>query len=228
MPRAARIDLPGIPHHLITRGNNRSTCFFRDQDRRIYLRYLGEAAAAAECEIHAFTLMSNHVHLLATGRSGGAISRMMHLVGTRYARYVNGVQGRTGSLYEGRFKSGPVETARYFLTCMRYIELNAVRAGMVAAPRDYEWSSFPQNALGAPRGWLCPHPEYLRLGKEASHREGAYRELFDRPFDERDLASIRAHIQQSRALGSEAFRAALGAMLRRDVGVVPVGRPPGA
>jgi putative transposase len=225
MPRAARIDLPGIPQHLISRGHNRATCFFRDQDRRIYLRYLSEAAAANECDIHAFTLMGNHVHLLATGRSGGAISRMMHVLGTRYARHVNEARDRSGSLYEGRFKSSPIESSRYFLTCMRYIELNAVRAGMVARPEDYAWSSFPQNAIGDPFGWLCPHAEYLGLGKNAVERRTAYRDLFARPFDDRDLAAIRAHIQKSRALGSEAFRSALGAALRREVGIVPVGRP---
>jgi putative transposase len=225
MPRAARIDLPGIPQHLIVRGHNRATCFFRDQDRRLYLRYLAEAATASECDIHAFTLMGNHVHLLATGRSGGAISRMMHVVGTRYARYVNGTRGRSGSLYEGRFKSSPVESARYFLTCMRYIELNAVRAGMVAGPEDYGWSSFAQNAMGEPRGWLCPHPEYLRLGKDSVERLKAYRELFAQPLDDRDLAAIRAHIQKCRALGSDAFRNALGATLQREVGIVPLGRP---
>lgn len=225
MPRPNRIDIPGAPQHLWARGNNRLPCFFRDQDRRIYLRYLEEAATDSESEVYAFVLMTNHVHLLAAGRKGGAISRMMQSVGRRYARYVNDTHGRTGALYEGRFRSSLVQTERYFLTCMRYIELNPVRAGMVGSPGQYAWSSFSQNALGAPRGWLAAHPEYLRLGKDAEERAAAYRDLFSRPISDEDMAAIRVHVRKNRALGSDRFREAVGATLGRNVGIVSPGRP---
>jgi putative transposase len=225
MPRSPRIDLAGLAHHVRARGNNHARCFFRDQDCRIYLRHLSETACENGCDIHAFVLMTNHVHLLATGRRQGAISRMMQCLGRRYVRYVNDTHGRSGTLYEGRFKSGPVETERYFLTCMRYIELNPVRAGMVAAPQDYCWSSFAQNALGEPHEWLAPHPEYLRLGKDAAERTRAYRELFAQPFDPLDLAAIREHTRKGRALGGDTFRQGLEATLGRAIGIAPLGRP---
>ena len=225
MPRPHRIDLPGVPQHLWARGNNRLPCFFRDQDRRIYLRYLAEAAADSESEVYAFVLMTNHVHLLATGRKGGAISRMMQSVGRRYARYVNDTHGRTGALYEGRYRSSLVQTEHYFFTCMRYIEENPVRARMVESPEQYAWSSFLQNALGEPRGWLTAHPEYLRLGKDVEERAAAYRALFSKPISDEDLAAIRVHVRKNRALGSDRFREAVAATLGRNVGIVPQGRP---
>jgi putative transposase len=209
----------------MARGNNRTSCFFRDQDRRIYLRYLEEAARENHCEIYAFVLMTNHVHLLAAGLARGAISRMMQSVGRRHARYVNDTHGRTGALYDGRFKSSLIQTERYFLTCMRYIELNPVRAGMVKSPDQYAWSSFSQNALETPRGWLTAHPEYLRLGRDAKERASVYRNLFSQPLSDEDLAAIRLHARKNRALGSDEFRDALRATLGRDVGIVSQGRP---
>jgi putative transposase len=228
MARTLRIDMPGVPQHLITRGNDRAPCFFEDADRQVYLRCLAQAAGVTGCDLHAYVLMTNHVHLLATGNTGGAVSRMMQVVGTRYARYVNRTYGRTGTLFEGRFKSSLVDSERYFMTCMCYIELNPVRAGMVNAPATYPWSSFGDNACGAPSGLLTPHPEYLRLGNDPAFRLRAYRSLFDTPFDETKLAEIRRHIQRNRALGGDAFRRAIEATLGRCVGIVARGRPPRA
>jgi putative transposase len=226
MARSTRIDMPGLPQHLITRGNDRAPCFFEDADRQVYLRCLAQAADATGCDLHAYVLMTNHVHLLATGNTGGAVSRMMQVVGTRYARYVNRTYGRTGTLFEGRFKSSLIESERYFMTCMTYIELNPVRARMVVAPGTYPWSSFRDNACGAPSGLLTPHPEYLRLGSHAEDRLRAYCSLFDTPFDAAKLEEIRRHIQRNRALGGDAFRRAIEAMLGRCVGIVPPGRRP--
>src|SRR2546422_6579877 len=161
MPPSPRIDVPGFPQHLIARGNNRGPCFFNDRDRRVFLKYLGEACVIHECDVHALVLMTNHVHLLATGKRPGSISRTMQSVERRYSRYVNSAYGRTGTLYDGRFKSSIVETGAYFLACMRYIELNPVRAGMVAMPADFAWSSFRQNSSGLPKGLITAHAEYL-------------------------------------------------------------------
>jgi len=226
MPRLPRIDLPGYPQHLVARGNNRSDFFFKDKDRRVFLRYLREAASDADCDIHAFVLMTNHVHLLATGSAQGAISRMMQAVGRRYARYINRIYGRTGTLFEGRFKSSLVDAQRYFLACMRYIELNPVRAGIVSHPSEYPWSSFRQNASGAPVGLLKPHSEYMQLAEHSAARARAYRALFEKPLGDTELSAIRRHVKKDRVLGGDDFQRKLEAMLQRPVAIVPPGRRP--
>ena len=210
------------------RGNNRSPCFFSDQDRFVYLRYLEEAARATDCDLHAYVLMSNHVHLLVTGREAGAISRLMQSIGRRYARYINHVHGRTGTLFEGRFKSSLVESQRYFFTVMRYIELNPVRAGMVDHPGQYPWSSFRQNSSGAPGGLLSVHPEYDLLGRDREARRRAYLALFDLPMDDETLQEIRTHASKSRALGSKEFRESISNQLGRPAGIVRPGRKKGS
>jgi putative transposase len=225
MPRPTRIDVPGLPQHLYARGNNRSPFFFTDLDRRVFLRYLKEAARDNGCDVHAFVLMTNHFHLLATGNARGALSRMMQAVGRRYVAYVNRAYGRTGTLFEGRFKASVVETERYFLTCMRYIELNPVRAHMAANPRDYPWSSFRKNASGAPSGWLVPHCAYLALGDCPSERGRVYRSLFEAPVPDHALAEIREHVGRNCALGSEAFQQALEVTLGRRVRIARVRKP---
>jgi len=199
--------------------------FFSDKDRVVFLRHLGEACSDNRCGLHAFVLMTNHVHLLATGYSGGAISLTMRDVGRRYVQYFNGEYERTGTLYEGRFKSSLVETTRYFLTCMRYIELNPVRAGIVTHPADYSWSSFCQNASGDPSGLVVAHAEYLQLGANPRNRGEAYRRLFDEAIGDDQLAAIRNSAQKSRALGSEAYCDALEATLAESVRAKPQGRP---
>ena len=153
------------------------------------------------------------------------ISRMMQDVGRAYVRYVNSRHTRTGALYEGRFKSSVVETSRYFLACMRYIELNPVRAHIVSHPARFPWSSFAQNITGDPSGLLTPHPEYLSLGFHPHQRAAAYARLFEGQIDEQDLIAIRQSAQQGCALGGERFCKAVGATLRRTVGFVPQGRP---
>jgi putative transposase len=225
MARFPRIDLPGVPQHLMARGNNKARCFYDDHDRQVYLRYLVEAAHTAGCDLHAYVLMSNHVHLLATGHDAGGISLMMQAVGRRFARHVNDVHGRTGTLYEGRFKSSLVETERYFLTCMRYIELNPVRAGMVADPGQFPWSSHRENASGSPSGLLSPHAEYLRLGDDSHARGLAYRALFETPLQGVELAAIRQHAEKNRVLGGEAFQRRIELLLGHPARVVRPGRP---
>ena len=164
MPRPRRIDAPGYPQHVVQRGNNRQRVFFADGDRVAYLRLLCHHADQQHCRVHAYVLMDNHVHLLATPDLCGGLSRMMQAVNRTYVRRVNDRQGRTGTLWEGRFHSTVVDTDRYLLACQRYIELNPVRAGKVAHPGDYRWSSYRANARGRPNALLEPHSAFERMG----------------------------------------------------------------
>ena len=148
MARHPRLDLPGIPQHVVQRGNDRQACFAAPIDCGQYLQELREAAAKHGCAIHAYVLMTNHVHLLATPAEAGAMSRMMQAVGRRYVGSFNARYRRTGTLWEGRFKAALVGPSAYALACYRYIELNPVRASMVADPADYPWTSYQANALG--------------------------------------------------------------------------------
>ncbi len=210
---------------MIVRGNDRQAIFFSDDDRSFFLKCLGDARSQRRCEVHAFVLMPNHVHLLATGTAPMGVSRMMQDVGRAYVKYVNSRHKRTGALYEGRFKSSVIETSRYFLACMRYIELNPVRAHIVSHPARFRWSSHGQNVTGDPSGLLTPHPEYLSLGFDPGQRAAAYVRLFDGQLAEPDLKAIRQSARQGCALGGERFCEAVAATLRRPVGFVPQGRP---
>jgi putative transposase len=223
MARLSRIDVPDVPQHLIVRGCNRCDLFRDETDRWIFMNRLEKALTEWGCDLHAYVFMSNHVHLLATGREYGAISRMMHLVETRFARFVNLRHQRTGPLFEGRFHSSLVDSATYFLTCMQYIELNPVRAGMVAHPSQHGWSSYRANAGGSPSGLLAPHDLYLNLGEDPAARAREYVRLFDEPITETQLAAIRSSARRSRALGSPAFLERMERELGRPVGVTPHG-----
>jgi putative transposase len=223
MARLPRIDVPGLPQHLIIRGNNRCVFLDGDVERYLFLKFLGDAAVMRDCDLHAYVLMSNHVHLLATGHCHGELSAMMQSVGRRFARFFNLRHERTGTLFEGRFKSSPVDTDRYFLTCMRYIESNPVRAGMVDHPGQWPWSSFRQNAGGCPSGLLTAHAVYSGLGVDPAARAAAYAALFDQPISHKDLEAIRISAQMDRAFGSPEFLDRLQAQLRRPVGVTPHG-----
>ena len=225
MPRPPRLDVPGLPQHLVARGHDRKECFRREFDRAVYLRYLREALDKSECEVHAYVLMTNHVHLLATGRKPRSISRLMQFVGRRYCRYVNRVYGRTGALFEGRFKSSLVDSEAYLLACMRYIELNPVRAGMVDHPAGYSWSSFRENASGDPSGLVAPHLEYLRLGGDRGARRAAYTALLNQPLDPNQLREIRHASAKNGVLGDQSFQEALELELDREVAIVAPGRP---
>jgi len=208
------------------RGNDRQPIFFSDSDRLFFLDRLAEAGARRDCDIHAFVLMSNHVHLLATPHAEHSTSLAMQDLGRAYVARVNKVHGRTGSLYEGRFRSSIVETARYFLACMRYIEMNPVRAGMARWPGSYEWSSYGQNKTGEPTGLITPHAEYLNLAREAAERARAYARLFEAAQSDEELEAFRKGARQGKAVGSESFRRGLEGLLRRPVAFVPRGRPP--
>jgi putative transposase len=225
MARQPRIDLPGIAQHIIQRGNNRTACFFSDDDHRHYLEWLSLAAEKYGGSVHAYVLMTNHVHLLATGAEVGALGRMMQSLGRRYVRYVNSSYRRSGTLWEGRYKSGLIDSDRYLLTCYRYIELNPVRAGIVKLPGEYRWSSFNLNANGIKDDVITPHATYLSLGKSDAARLSAYRRLFRNVIDNDDIQTIRDHVNQGKVLGSEAFKNRIEAILNRRVRLARPGRP---
>jgi putative transposase len=170
MPRKPRFFLSGVPVHVVQRGNNRQAIFFEAGDYRAYHGWLKAGARRYRCAIHTHVLMTNHVHLLITPEDAQAVSRMMQYVGRRYVPYINYEYGRTGTLWEGRFKSSAVDSQAYLLTCMRYIELNPVRAGMVKAPGDYRWSSYGANALGDSDDLVTPHGLYTALGADGEAR----------------------------------------------------------
>jgi len=225
MARLPRIDVPGIPQHLIVRGNNRCTIFRDDADRMIYLGFLEGALRTCACDLHAFVLMTNHVHLLVTGQVDGEISELMQIVGHKFARLMNLRWGRTGTLFEGRFRSCPVESETYLLACMRYIELNPVRAGMVQQPADYPWSSFFANASGNPGLPVVAHEVYRQLGANPEERGLRYRQLVAAGIPGGELERIRTSARQGRALGNENFGNRLQASLGRPVAPTMPGRP---
>lgn len=225
VPRLARLRLAGMPLHVIQRGNNRVACFLGDADRLVYLSMLRELSKLFATDLHAYVLMTNHVHLLATPRQRDNVSLLMKHLGQRYVQYFNRTHHRTGSLWEGRFKSSIVECDAYLLTCQRYIELNPVRAGMVKDPGDYPWSSFRANALGNPGGLLAAHPTYLTLGRSPQSRARNYLSLFDEPLSAEGLKQIREAVNGGFALGGKGFVAILERLMERRVSRGRAGRP---
>jgi putative transposase len=192
---------------VIQRGNNRSPCFAADGDYLTYLGYLRHLSLKYCCEIHAFCLMTNHVHLLLTPGSVGACARLMRDLGRCYVRYFNRRYARSGTLWEGRFRSCLVESADYVLACYRYIELNPVRARMTDHPAGYLWSSFAINAGMRSDPLVHPHSEYLALAQVDSVRYAAYRALFESEFDESLLEAIRDATNGGLPLASEELKA---------------------
>ena len=184
MARQPRIDLPGIAQHLVQRGNDSQPCFFRDIDHIRHLQELRELSIEGACDVHAYVLMTNHVHLLVTPFQSGAISRLMQPLGRQYVRCTNDTYTRTGRLWEGRYKSHLVANDEQLLRCYRYIELNPVRAGMVPHAGDYRWSSYHRNALGRADPLISPHVCYSGLARSEAERLHAYRELAQQARDE--------------------------------------------
>jgi putative transposase len=227
MARPPRLDLVDIPQHIVQRGNDRALCFRDDTDRRGYLAALGQMALRYGCAIHAYVLMNNHVHLLVTPAVVGAVSRMMQAIGSWYVPEFNLRHGRTGTLWEGRYRSCLVDTDSYLLACYRYIELNPVRAAIVAKPWEYRWSSYAVNAGAASSSFIRPHETFLALGETPAERGQRYRELFHSGLPDAQLREIRAYTQQQRALGSTRFQMKVGAQVGRCVALRPNHRPPG-
>jgi putative transposase len=208
------------------RGNNRQDCFFDNEDRLACLELLGHTARRRGCEIHACVLMTNHVHILATPAVADGISRLMQDVGREYVRYINSTYRRSGTLFEGRFKSSLVDSARYCLACYRYIELNPVRAAMVASPDGYRWSSHHCNAFGQEDGLITAHEEWMTLGMDSHSRCAAYRALFDQSPQDSMLKQIRYTNRKGLPLGSESFKNEVESQLQIKLGTGKAGRPP--
>lgn len=223
--RRPRLELPGIPLHITHRGVNRGATFIDDEDFASYLQALDECSRGQGVAVHGYVLMTNHVHLLVSAETGGAVSRMMQALGRRYVRAFNARYGRTGTLWEGRYKSCLVDSARYLLACLRYIELNPVRAAMVAQPWEHRWSSVHAHLGLRADVCLTPHPGYLALGGGASERSAAYRCLLMETLSDDVLVDIRSHMRQERALGSPAFQSMVEKALNRPVELRPHGRP---
>ena len=216
MSRLGRYFLPGQPLHVIQRGNDRAAIFFDDEDRTLYRAWLVEAAARYGLSVHAYVLMTNHVHLLATPEDAESLPRTMQSLGRRYVRHINNAYRRTGTLWEGRYRAAPIDAEDYFLACCRYIELNPVRARMVAHPRDYSgtggpWSSWHAHAQGASDPLAVDHP--------------IYRALFRAALSEEFVGELRAATNGGWALGGERFKRKIAKGAGRRAEPLPAGRP---
>ena len=225
MARLPRYNLPGQPQHVILRGNNRSIIFVADEDYHFFIECLKSAAAQHGCAIHAYVLMTNHVHLLMTPEREDSIGKALQSIGRRYVQYFNYTQKRTGTLWEGRYKATLIDSVRYLLTCYRYIELNPVRANMVAHPREYPWSSYPCHAEGSFDKLITDHELYVNLGEEKEERQAAYRALFKTHVSEATLVAIRDSTNKGWALGNDRFMEEVASAVSRRAAPLPKGRP---
>lgn len=225
MPRKPRMYLPGMPCHIIQRGNNREATFFADQDYLFYLECLYDASIRYGVSIHAYVLMTNHVHLLMTPHTKDSISLLMQSLGRRYVQYVNQEYRRTGTLWEGRHKASLVDADNYLLICSRYIEMNPVSANMVKNPSEYRWSSFMYNAHGKPDKLICSHNIYNGLGTNNAARQEAYRLLFNIVIDDAKIKLIRNATKFSMLTGDSRFKEQVECALNRKIGQDYRGRP---
>ena len=215
MARLPRLNLPNIPQHVIQRGHNREASFFADNDYVVYLDKLKDYGQKYQVSIHSYVLMTNHVHLLMTPETEKGVSQLMQALGRYYVRYINQTYKRTGTLWEGRYKSTLVDSDNYFLTVSRYIELNPVRAGMVDHPSAYTWSSYQHNAIGKLIKLITPHMLYLALGKTDKARQNQYQALFENKISDVTLEEIRASINRAWVLGDDRFKRQIELITKR-------------
>ncbi len=228
MARLPRYVIPGQPQHIIQRGNNRQTIFAAEADYQFFRDVVVEAAGRFGLAIHAYVWMTNHIHLLATPTYADSISKTFQSAGRKYVQYFNYTYRRSGTLWEGRYRATVVDSERYLLSVMRYIELNPVRAGMVAHPRDYPWSSHRSYAYGenGPNlNWLIQPDQYLNIERTDDARRQAYRELFKAEFDANDLQAIRDATHKGWALGDEMFSGMIETLGERRAAPAARGRP---
>ena len=221
MARHPRLIFPDVALHVLQRGNNRQDCFLQDNDRLVYLSILRDLARLRQCAIHAYCLMTNHVHMLITPPSAIACSLLMRDLLRRYAAYFNRRYSRTGSLWQRPFRSCLVDSADYVLACYRYIELNPVRAGMVARPDGHQWSSYAGNAGTRIDPLLTPHPEYQALSANAGARTSAYEGLLCSSSDAQFVRTMRESTEAGYPLVGERLKAKLQAAGTR----LEAGRP---
>ncbi len=224
MARLLRVCVPGSPHHVIQRGNNRQTCFAATEDFAAYAYWLKQYSDKFGVTLHAWVFMTNHAHLLLTPGTEDGIPRTMQSLGRQYVRYFNHAYKRTGTLWEGRYKSCVVDAEAYLLTCQRYIELNPVRAGMVRTPEEYPWSSYQVHALGKSAPMWQPHASYLRLANDREERCATYRTLCRASMDEDTVRTIRETTNKGLALGNDRFKAEIEQLTGRRASARKRGR----
>ena len=217
MPRRPRLVAPEVPMHIIQRGNNRNNCFFSNSDYLTYLGMLKEAADSAHCPIHAYALMTNHIHLLVTPLHENSAPKLMKSVGERYVQFINRRYGRAGTLWQGRYRSCLVQNEHYFMVCQRYIEMNPVRASMVSNPGLYAWSSHRTYAYGDINPLLTPHALISDLGLTPTARQLAYRGLFDDIIPAKTLNQLRDATNNNFSFGDDAFAERMAKALDRQV-----------
>jgi putative transposase len=215
MARSRRIQIADLTQHVFNRGNNRCDIFRAEKDYAVFLLALRDAALRLKVEIHSYTLMTNHFHLVATPRIATGLSDAMQVVGTKYVRYFNRRYTRTGRLFEGPFKNSVIETETYWFTCMRYVELNPVRAGLVVNPADYRWSSYRANAFGVSDPLVVQHPLYLSMGQSGAGRQERWRELCAQEISAEDLFEIRDAIRRAGALSNAPPASTMAATVTR-------------
>lgn len=225
MPRRPRIHLDSVPLHIVQRGHNRQPCFFAEEDYHTYLHWLGEALEKERCALHAYALMTNHVHLLLTPRKAEAVPRLIIALGRRYVQYINTTYRRSGTLWDSRYKSSLIQAETYLLACQRYIELNPVRAAMVEDPAHYRWTSYRANALGQASDVITPHVLYRALGTTDKARQNAYRALFRSQLDKAAIDDIRLALNQNQPQGNARFYARIERMTGQRREPRPRGRP---
>lgn len=225
MPRKPRMYMAGVPCHVIQRGNNREACFFSDDDYSFYLECLKDACERYYVSCHAYVLMGNHTHLLLSPNNEEGISKVMQSLGRRYVQYINKRYKRCGTLWESRHKSSLIDAESYLLSCYRYIELNPVRANMVAHPADYQWSSYRYNAYGENNDLVTEHDVYLSMDPEKESRQIAYRNLFESALPKKLLHEIRNAANFSMPLGENRFKQQIEQTLNRSLGYAKRGRP---
>lgn len=225
MARLPRLTIPGYPHHVIQRGNNRQSIFVTRSDYELLLALLAENAKKFQVIIHAYVLMTNHFHLLATPETADGVPRMMQAIGRRYVRYFNDTQGRSGTLWEGRYKSTLIQADRYLLACMAYIDLNPVRAGLVVEARNYPWSSYRHYVGLRSDKLITPHALYWELGNTPFAREAAYAELVRAGLSLQQSTDLTQSALHGWALGPPEFVANLQNRTERRVSKARAGRP---
>jgi putative transposase len=227
MPRKTRMYIPGVPAHIVQRGNNRQACFFSDADYLYYQKVLGEGLRRYGADLHAYCLMGNHVHLLITPNYEDSISRVIQHLGRQYVQYINRNQLRSGTLWEGRHKGSVIDAEPYLLNCYRYIELNPVRASIVACPEQYRWTSYHYNALGKKDPLITEHPIYQQLGVFHSDKRDYYGQLVQLALDKQVMLNIGECLSANRVLGGARFRQRVEADLGRRFNNGALGRPTG-
>lgn len=228
MARLPRLTVPGQPHHVIQRGNNRQPIFVDAADRELMLSLLAEYAVQYRVAVHAYVLMDNHMHLLATPETAEGLPGLMQAVGRRYVRHFNDRHGRTGTLWEGRYRSTVIETERYLLACMVYIDLNPVRAGLVVQASDHRWSSHAHYIGRHTDKLVTPHPLWWTLGNTPFAREAAYAEMVHAGIGQNQQQALTDATLRGWALGDDAFAVHLQKLTGRRVGPKRPGRPAGS